>query len=188
MGTPENPHHLIAIGALWLLGAGCDAVRGVVPIAEAHSGRPTIRADAGPPPADALDHPRRLRVEYRQITHFPTCRGNRRILIEPDGRVFTSRNTSDCPPGTHFSTPYPIRPVRVVAASRMQSLRDLVERADFAALAAAPAPAKAAATDGYLEEIEVQEDGRRVQIDCEGSAAPQPAFARVRDAVQAFAR
>jgi hypothetical protein len=97
-------------------------------------------------------------LEYRMITHFPTCRGNTRVKIDRDGKVWFMRSDRDCPRGVDFSAPYPDRPKAVLSPAERDGLLDLIVKGRFLDLVA---PARGAAQDGYREEIAVDLAGRQ---------------------------
>jgi hypothetical protein len=66
-----------------------------------------------------------LSLEYRMIGLLPTCIGNERIRLEPDGQVYHSRNTRECDDGQLWSSE--LRPVGrlevTVVAALLQQIR-----------------------------------------------------------------
>ncbi len=118
-----------------------------------------------PAPAGAMDPdtdastspPAPFTIEYRMITHFPTCRGNTRVKVGSDGKVWFQRSDKDCPKGEDFSAPYPGQPRAILdEAGRRRLLKRLVEGRFFDLTP----PPRGPVSDGYREEIEVTYDGR----------------------------
>jgi hypothetical protein len=124
-----------------------------------------------------------LRVEYRRIQAM-TCKGNRRVRVDSDGRVFADVATRDCPPGVDWNGPWPTTPVRTLDAAERARLGDTISASGFFEL---PPRVERAATDGYRDEIDVALGARRHSVTVE-HAEPPAAFARVRAAVLAAAR
>ena len=123
-----------------------------------------------------------VRVEFRHIQAI-SCKGNRRVRIEPDGRVFADLVTRDCPPGVDWNGPWPIAPVRTLDGDERARLRDLIDTSGFFAL---PTSIARAGHDGFRDELDVALGPRRHSVVVERTGAP-PAFARVRAAVLAAA-
>jgi hypothetical protein len=138
-----------------------------------------VGADGGPGGSAAAEP---LRVEYRYIQAM-TCKGNRRVRIDPDGRVYADVATRDCLSGEDWNGPWPTQPVRSLSAAQMARLLREVSRSGFFDL---PARIERLATDGYREELDVSVGDRRHSVVVEHADAP-PAFIRVRDAVLALA-
>lgn len=124
-----------------------------------------------------------LRVEYRRIQAM-TCKGNRRVRIDPDGQVFVDVATRDCPPGVDWSGPWPTISARTLDAAERARLRDTIAASGFFEL---PPRVERAAADGYRDEIDVALGARRHSVTVE-HAEPPAAFTRVRAAVLAAAR
>lgn len=141
--------------------------------------RPSERASSGPD-QDAVE------IEYRSMTRFPTCRGNERVRIDREGRVFKASNLTECPPGERFSTPYPAQPGRVLSAAERRRLAALVRRSGFFDLPSHYSDPKRATTDGRVEEIEVTLGPRHHIVAMENTTLP--AFSEVRQAVLDAAR
>lgn len=123
-----------------------------------------------------------LRIEYRYIQAM-TCKGNRRVRIDPDGRLYVDVATRDCLSGEDWNGPWPSEAARTLSAAEMARLRRKASRSGFFDL---PARIERAATDGYREELDVSVGERRHAVVVE-HADPPPAFVRMRDAVLALA-
>ena len=123
-----------------------------------------------------------LSVEYRRI-HAITCRGNRRVRIDPDGRLFVDVATRDCPPGTDWNGPWPTVPARTLDVAEHARLRRLIDTSGFFDL---PPRVETPGHDGYRDELDVELGPRRHSVTVERAEAPA-AFARVRAAVLAVA-
>lgn len=124
-----------------------------------------------------------LRVEYRRIQAI-TCKGNRRVRIDPDGGVFVDVATRDCPPGVDWNGPWPTEPARRLDSAEHVRLRDLIDTSGFFVL---PTSIARAGRDGYRDELDVAIGTRSHSVVLERAEAP-PAFARVRAAVLEAAR
>ena len=139
-----------------LLGAGCHAV---------------------PASAQAASAP--MDIEYRMITRFPTCRGNERTRVDAVGRVWKAQNLTDCAPGEKWSTPYPAAPLRTLSPRQRARLEETVEKEKFFELAPRHTDPNKVTSDGYVEEIEVNQGGRRHQVAAENGYMPA-AFRKLR--------
>jgi hypothetical protein len=62
------------------------------------------------------------------------CKGNRRVRIDPDGKVFVDVATRDSPPGTYWNGPWPADSVRTLNATERTRLCDEVAASGFFAL------------------------------------------------------
>lgn len=131
--------------------------------------------------SDAAGHAP-LRAEYRYIQAM-TCKGNRRVRIDPDGRVFADVATRDCIGGADWNGPWPTEPVRMLSAAELARLRRELLDSGFFEL---PARIEEPAQDGYRDEIDVAIGARRHSVTVQHAPAP-PAFARVRAALLAAA-
>jgi hypothetical protein len=123
-----------------------------------------------------------LRVEYRRIQAM-TCKGNRRVRVDPDGKLSVDVATRDCPPGADWNGPWPTDPVRTLDQGERARLRDAIVASGFLEL---PARVEQPGTDGYRDELDVSIRARSHSVTVEHAAAP-PAFAAVRAAVLAAA-
>ncbi|HEX2569031.1 MAG TPA: hypothetical protein VH877_05675 [Polyangia bacterium] len=92
-----------------------------------------------------------FRIEFRSISQFPTCRGNRRVKVEPDGKVYTAFNKADCPRGSDWSTPYPSEPAQVLSQRELDRLIELVQTSGFWNLPAVVSDPRQTRTDGHRE-------------------------------------
>lgn len=137
-----------------------------------------LMAAIGGRDAAGVDEP--LRIEYRHIQALSAI-GNRRVRIDPDGKVFSDVVTRDCPRGTHWSGPWPEQPIRVLSVGEMRRLRAAVDRSGFFAL---PERIEQAGHDGYRDELDVVIGDRRHTVVVERHAPPK-AFWKVRSAVLA---
>lgn len=124
-----------------------------------------------------------LRIEYRRIQAM-TCKGNRRVRIDPDGKVFVDVATRDCPPGTDWNGPWPADSVRTLDATERARLSDEVAASGFFAL---PARVEQPGRDGYRDELDIAIGARSHSVTIERAEAPA-AFVRVRAAVLALVR
>ena len=132
-------------------------------------------------PGGAAPAPRpagRFQVEYRRIQAM-TCKGNRRVRIDPDGKVFSDVATRDCPQGTDWNGPWPTAPVRTLDAAALARLRDEIDASGFFSL---PARVERPGHDGFRDEIDASIGGRRHSVTVEHADAP-PAFTQVRAAL-----
>jgi hypothetical protein len=120
-----------------------------------------------------------LEIEYRQISKFPTCLGNRRIKIDAEGNVFTAVNQRECASGSKWSDPYPAQPVRTLTPAARDQLAALVRDSGFLALQ--PRHEDPGVDDGSIQEIDAVIDGKAHAVSLDNTE--QPAFARVRQAL-----
>jgi hypothetical protein len=125
---------------------------------------------------------RRLRAEYRYIQAM-TCKGNRRVRIDPDGRVFADVATRDCVEGADWNGPWPAEPVRTLSEAELARLRRELDTSGFFEL---PARIEVEAQDGYRDEIDLSIGPRSHSVVVQHAPAP-PAFVRVRAALLAAA-
>lgn len=129
----------------------------------------------------AADPEEVVEIEYRSISRFPTCRGNERIHIDRDGKVFKATNLTDCAPGEHFSTPYPAQPGRTLDTKERAGLVRAIRSSGFFNLPTHYSSPSKAATDGFIEEIEVTLGTPRHTVVMEN--ATMPAFAQVKQRI-----
>lgn len=121
-------------------------------------------------------------IEYRAVTRHPTCLGNQRVKIDAQGRVFQSRNDKECTEkGQRFSAPYPAQPARTLSAGELAGLARRGRRAGFFDLPAQITDPKKSTTGGQVQEIEVQDGGRRHQVSADNKTLP--AFEEVRQLI-----
>jgi hypothetical protein len=123
-----------------------------------------------------------LRAEYRYIQAM-TCKGNRRVRIDPNGRVFADVATRDCVGGADWNGPWPTEPVRTLSEAELERLRRELDASGFFAL---PARIEVPAHDGYRDEIELSIGPRSHSVTVQ-HAPPPRAFVRVRAALLAAA-
>jgi hypothetical protein len=123
-----------------------------------------------------------LCLEYRRIQAM-SCRGNRRVRIDPDGKVFVDVASRDCPHGTNWNGPWPTEPARVLTTTEMVRLRDTITSSGFFDL---PPLIERAGHDGYRDELDVALGARRNAVTVVRAPVP-PSFARVQSAVLAAA-
>jgi hypothetical protein len=128
----------------------------------------------------AADSP--LRAEYRYIQAL-TCKGNRRVRIDPDGRVFADVATRDCAGGEDWNGPWPMEPVRTLSEAELARLRREFLDSGFFDL---PARLEVPAHDGYRDEIDLSIGPRSHSVTVQHAPAPS-AFVRVRAALLAAA-
>jgi hypothetical protein len=142
------------------------------------------RAEAAPPavdagPADAAVALRPFRIEYRARAAL-RCKGNRRVKIEDDGRVFAMVQATDCPDRAQpFPTPYGAQPVRTLSAAEVDRLAAAV--AGSGVLALPDENVDERKKDGHREELELELGGQRRTIATQNLELP--AFARVRELI-----
>jgi hypothetical protein len=117
-----------------------------------------------------------LRVEYRYIQAM-TCRGNRRVRVDADGRLFADEATRDCLRGEHWNGPWPDQPRHTLSPEEMGRLRRQIERAGIMEL---PAESVTPGRDGFREELDVDLGDHRHSIAFE-RAHPPRGFQQVRD-------
>jgi len=136
-----------------------------------HAGPATARTGAVAAPT--------FEVEYRQISKFPTCLGNRRIKVDADAGVYLAVNATECPRGERWSAPYPATPARTLSDAERQHLLDVIRESGFLELAARYANDDR--DDGYVEEIDVTIAGTRHSVVVDN--VDQPPFMKVRRAL-----
>jgi hypothetical protein len=119
-----------------------------------------------------------VRVEYRYIQAM-TCRGNRRVRVDPDGRVFADVAEHDCRSGEHWNGPWPDQPTVTLTADDMARLHRQIETAGVMAL---PPEIMTQGRDGFREELDVAIGERRHSVRVERARVP-PGFQQVRDAL-----
>ena len=152
---------LVGLAALCSGLLGCGGKPGNPPGKPADEGKRAQPATVGagataarPPEAK----PEWFTLEYRMITHFPTCRGNTRVKVDRDGKVWSMRSDKDCPRGVDFSAPYPGTPKAELTARERARMLDLIVKGGFFDL---KPPGRGDVLDGYREEIEVSLPGRQ---------------------------
>jgi hypothetical protein len=119
-----------------------------------------------------------VRVEYRYIQAM-TCKGNRRVRVDPDGRVFADQATRDCLSGEHWNGPWPDQPAATLSADDMARLRLQIENAGVLEL---PPEIVTPGRDGFREELDVAIGERRHSVTVERAKVPA-GFQQVRDAL-----
>lgn len=119
-----------------------------------------------------------LRAEYRYIQAM-TCKGNRRVRVDPDGRVFADVAEHDCLSGEHWNGPWPDQPAVTLSADDMAWLQGQIERAGVMEL---PAQIMTPGRDGFREELDVAIGERRHSVTVERAKVPA-GFQQVRDAL-----
>ena len=107
-------------------------------------------------------------MEYRRLGLQPTCRGNERIRVSADGRVWHSRNSRDCEPGVLWSDPW--RPIGQLGEAALESLRRRV--VDTGLLDAPSVSVDESAEGGSREEIDLSLDGRDHHIVVQNRRVP----------------
>ncbi|MEO7731877.1 MAG: hypothetical protein ABIY55_12950 [Kofleriaceae bacterium] len=164
------------IGALALI-AACSNQPAPRARATPEAAPPVAVADAAV--ADAAVAVRPFRIEYRARAAL-RCKGNRRVKIEDDGRVFAMVQPTDCPDRTQpFPTPYDAQPVRTLSAAEVDRLAAAVAGSGLLALPDENVDARK--KDGHREELELQLGGQRRTIATQNLELP--AFARVRELI-----
>lgn len=116
---------------------------------------------------------RGFELEYREISLFPTCIGNRRIRIEPDGRVREMCNVRECEPGEDWSAAW--REVRKLTAPQLDRLIEMIEKGGLLSLPSSII--NEVAVDGVREEIDVQLGERHHTVAVQNST--HPVFSRL---------
>ena len=125
---------------------------------------------------------RPLRIEFRRIQAI-SSRGNLRIRLAADGELFAYQETRDCPPGEHWSGPWPGEPVRRLADPQLQELAALLAGSGFFEL---PERIVTPGRDGFRDEIDAALGAREHSVCVERATAPA-AFACLRDALTGLA-
>lgn len=142
---------------------------------------PLLAADAQGTPAGSVTG-EAVRVEYRYIQAM-TCKGNRRVRVDPDGRVFADEATRDCLGGEHWNGPWPAQATVTLSAVDLARLRRQIEGAGIMEL---PSQIVTPGHDGFREELDVAIGERRHSVIVERARVP-PGFQEVRDALLTLA-
>jgi hypothetical protein len=108
-----------------------------------------------------------------------TCQGNRRVRVDPDGRVFADVATHDCLSGEDWNGPWPDQPTVTLSADGMARLRRQIETAGVMEL---PAEIMTPGHDGFREELDIAIGDRRHAVSVERARVPA-GFQQVRDAL-----
>jgi hypothetical protein len=134
---------------------------------------------ANPPVPESSGSPADLTVEYRFLTRMPTCKGNRRVRIDPDGSVYAATNVAECQPGESWSAPFPAVAARKLTTSDRAELAREIDASGL--LAMAEVTDQGVVADGVVEEIEIVRGDERRTIRVV-NVTPAP-FLRARAAI-----
>jgi hypothetical protein len=155
---------------VWLAACGTHQANG-------GDGVPASGTNAPPPPGVTAPAATAFTAEYRFISKFPTCRGNRRVKIDIHGNVFAATNQTECDKGQAWSTPYPDHPVRTLGDPERQRIVAVIRSSGFLGLSSNSGEVD----DGATEEIDASVDGVTHAVRMDNATAP--AFQRVRQAI-----
>jgi hypothetical protein len=158
--------------SLALVLAACGTHR-----ANGGDGVPASETSAPPAPSATTPAATTFSAEYRLISKFPTCLGNRRVKIDIQGNVFAATNQTECDKGQVWSTPYPNRPVRTLGDPERQRITVAIRSSGFLGLASRSEEVD----DGAIEEIDATIDGVTHTVRMDNAIAP--AFQQVRQAL-----
>jgi len=173
--------------ALVLLFAACSkqpAPRKTVP-RESHADA-TVPVSPTPTPTPVVPVVLRpFRIEYREMTLI-RCKGNTRVKIEDDGRVFAVEQAEDCIDRRRpFTTPYPAQPLRTLSPEEVDRLAASV--AGSGLLELPDQNVNERVHDGWRQELEVELAGQPARI-IAAQNLEVPAFMKVRALVLGAAR
>jgi hypothetical protein len=140
-------------------------------------GVPASGTNAPPAPGATAPAATTFTAEYRFISKFPTCLGNRRVKIDINGNVFAATNQTECDKGQAWSTPYPNHPVRTLGGPERQRIAAAIRSSGFLGLSSNSGEVD----DGAIEEIDVSVDGVPHTVRMDNATAP--AFQQVRQAL-----
>lgn len=134
---------------------------------------PIEGADLSPLPDSAI-------LRYQVLRLERGCRGNYRMVLHEDGKVFYQENQKDaeCEPPQRFDAPLPDEPRKTLDEEKVAEIKELIrERGFFDLKRGYRQPAR----DGAQEILEVQLDGKTHRVVVQ--FVDQPVVSAIRDAV-----